>query len=87
MTPARSPPGCPSRSRYRQRPPRRWLTGLVTGPLAITQATNHFDRGTLLADLTRQIAFRTESLRAGPRLDLRAYLEQETVPAAHRLPS
>jgi len=52
--------------------------------LAIAQTTNYFDSDDFLADLTRQIAFRTERKRAGP-CGPRAYLEQETVPAAHRL--
>jgi hypothetical protein len=56
----------------------------VTRSLAIAQATDYFDSGAFLADLTRQVAFRTESQRAGPCPDLRAYPEQETVPAADR---
>jgi acetylornithine deacetylase/succinyl-diaminopimelate desuccinylase-like protein len=51
----------------------------------MSYAAGYFDSGAFLADLTRRVAFRTESQVAGQRPDLRAYLEQEMVPAARRL--
>ncbi len=51
----------------------------------MSYAAGYFDSGAFLADLTRRVAFRTESQAAGQRPDLRAYLEQEMVPAARRL--
>jgi acetylornithine deacetylase/succinyl-diaminopimelate desuccinylase-like protein len=53
----------------------------VTRSAAIAAAVEYFDSGTFLADLTRRVAFRTESGSA----DLRPYLEQEMVPAVERL--
>ena len=52
---------------------------------AVGYASEYFDSGLFLADLSRRVAFRTESGIAGRRPDLLAYLEQEMVPAAHRL--
>jgi acetylornithine deacetylase/succinyl-diaminopimelate desuccinylase-like protein len=52
---------------------------------AVGYASEYFDSGVFLADLSRRVAFRTESGIAGRRPDLLAYLEQEMVPAAHRL--
>jgi acetylornithine deacetylase/succinyl-diaminopimelate desuccinylase-like protein len=52
---------------------------------AIAAATEYFDSGEFLADLRRRVAFRTESQTADERPELRAYLEQEMVPAARRL--
>jgi acetylornithine deacetylase/succinyl-diaminopimelate desuccinylase-like protein len=46
----------------------------------MTHATEYFDSGAFRADLARRVAHRTEG---GPQL--RAYLEQEMVPAAQRL--
>jgi hypothetical protein len=57
----------------------------VTRSLAIAHAIDHLDSGAFLADLTREVAFRTESQRAGPCPDLRACPEQERVPAANQL--
>jgi hypothetical protein len=61
----------------------------VTRSAAIAYATAYFDSGAFLADLTRRVAFRTESQSSGQpcdrRPDLRAYLEEEMVPAARRL--
>ena len=51
----------------------------------MSYAAGYFDSGAFLADLTRRVAFRTESQVAGQRPDLRAYLEQEMVPVARRL--
>lgn len=52
----------------------------------MTHATEYFDSGAFLADLTRRVALRTESqATAESRPDLRAYLEQEMAPAAARL--
>jgi hypothetical protein len=75
MTPPSGPPGCLSRSSYCQR-------SACGGRLA---STDYFDSGAFLADPIHQVAFHTESQRAGPYPDLRAYREQETVPAADRL--
>ena len=52
---------------------------------AIARATDYFDSGTFLADLTRRVAYRTESVPVERCPDLRAYLAEEMVPAAHRL--
>lgn len=52
---------------------------------AIDYATDYFDSGAFLDDLTRRVSFPTES-QARPQPEaLRDYLEQEMVPAAHRL--
>jgi hypothetical protein len=58
---------------------------LVTRPAAVAHAVEYFDSGAFLADLQRRVAFRTESGVAARRLDVLRYLEQEMVPAAHRL--
>ncbi len=57
----------------------------MTRSAAIEYASDYFDSGNFLADLTRRVAFRTESQDPGRRDDCRAYLEQEMVPAAARL--
>ncbi len=57
----------------------------VTRSVAVAYAADYFDSGAFLADLRRRVAFRTESQAAGRRLDVLGYLEQEMVPAAHRL--
>jgi acetylornithine deacetylase/succinyl-diaminopimelate desuccinylase-like protein len=57
----------------------------VTRSLAIARAADYFDSGRFLADLSRRVAFPTESAAAGRRPDLLAYLEQEMIPAAGRL--
>lgn len=48
---------------------------------AIAAATEYFDSGTFLADLTRRVAYRTE----GGSAALHDYLAQEMVPAMERL--
>lgn len=58
---------------------------LVTRSAAAAHAVEYFDSGAFLADLQRRVAFRTESGVAARRLDGLRYLEQEMVPAAHRL--
>jgi len=57
----------------------------VTRSLAIAGASEYFDSGAFLADLTRRVAFRTESGIAGRRPDVLAYLEKEMMPTARRL--
>jgi acetylornithine deacetylase/succinyl-diaminopimelate desuccinylase-like protein len=57
----------------------------VTRSRALASAADYFDSGGFLADLSRRVAFPTESGTAGRRPDLLAYLEQEMVPAAGRL--
>ena len=57
----------------------------MTRSLALARAADYFDSGQFLADLSRRVAFRTETGAAGRDLDLLAYLEQEMVPAAARL--
>jgi acetylornithine deacetylase/succinyl-diaminopimelate desuccinylase-like protein len=51
----------------------------------MTRAAEYFDSGAFLADLSRRVAFRTESGVGAHREDLHAYLEQEMIPAARRL--
>jgi acetylornithine deacetylase/succinyl-diaminopimelate desuccinylase-like protein len=58
-----------------------WSTGPVTRSAAIAAATEYFDSGAFLDDLTRRVAFQTEYGSA----DLRPYLAQEMVPAVERL--
>ena len=53
--------------------------------VAVAYAADYFDSGAFLADLGRRVAFRTESQAPGRRPDVLGYLEQEMVPAAHRL--
>jgi acetylornithine deacetylase/succinyl-diaminopimelate desuccinylase-like protein len=57
----------------------------VTRAAAVAYAGDYFDSGAFLADLTRRVAFRTESGTVGGGPELVAYLEQEMVPAAGRL--
>jgi acetylornithine deacetylase/succinyl-diaminopimelate desuccinylase-like protein len=57
----------------------------VTRPRAIAYATEYFDSGAFLADLTRRVAFPTESGQPERRQDMLAYLGEEIVPAAARL--
>jgi acetylornithine deacetylase/succinyl-diaminopimelate desuccinylase-like protein len=57
----------------------------VDRSVAIARASEYFDSGTFLAELTRRVAFRTESGVAGREPDLVAYLEQEMMPATARL--
>jgi acetylornithine deacetylase/succinyl-diaminopimelate desuccinylase-like protein len=57
----------------------------VTRSRALAAAADYFDCGAFLADLSRRVAFPTESGVAERRPDLLAYLEQEMVPAARRL--
>jgi acetylornithine deacetylase/succinyl-diaminopimelate desuccinylase-like protein len=52
---------------------------------AIAAAAAYFDSGEFRTDLSRRVAYRTESQTEDERPELRAYLEQELVPAAHRL--
>jgi acetylornithine deacetylase/succinyl-diaminopimelate desuccinylase-like protein len=52
---------------------------------ALDAALAHFDSGAFLADLTRRVAFRTESQNPGRSAELRAYLAEEMVPAVRRL--
>ncbi|WP_323118142.1 M20 family metallopeptidase [Burkholderia alba] len=49
---------------------------------ALHHAAEHFDSGAFLADLTRRVAFRTESQEAGQADALRGYLSDELVPSA-----
>ena len=57
----------------------------MTRSRALASAADYFDSGGFLADLSRRVAFPTESAAAERRPDLLAYLEQEMVPAARRL--
>jgi acetylornithine deacetylase/succinyl-diaminopimelate desuccinylase-like protein len=57
----------------------------MTQSAAVELASDYFDSGEFLADLERRVAFRTESGVPDRRPDLLAYLNQEMVPAAHRL--
>ena len=57
----------------------------MTRSAAIASATEYFDSGAFLADLTRRVAFPTESGLPERRQDMHAYLEQEIVPATARL--
>ena len=52
---------------------------------AIAYAAESFDSGAFLADLTRRVAFPTESALPERRQDMHAYLGQEIAPAAARL--
>ena len=52
---------------------------------AIDYATDYFDSGAFLGDLARRVSFRTESQARPLPAAMREYLEQEMVPAAHRL--
>jgi acetylornithine deacetylase/succinyl-diaminopimelate desuccinylase-like protein len=53
--------------------------------VTVERGAEYFDSGAFLADLTRRVAYRTESGVPGRGPDLLAYLEQEMVPAARRL--
>jgi acetylornithine deacetylase/succinyl-diaminopimelate desuccinylase-like protein len=57
----------------------------VSRSLAVGYASDYLDSGAFLGDLARRVAFPTESAVPARRDDLRAYLEQEMVPAAGRL--
>jgi acetylornithine deacetylase/succinyl-diaminopimelate desuccinylase-like protein len=57
----------------------------VPRSLALEYASDYFDSGAFLADLTRRVAFQTESGLPERHPDLAAYLEQEMVSAASRL--
>ena len=57
----------------------------MTRSSAIAGASEYFDSGGFLADLTRRVAVKTESGVAGRREEIRAYLEREMIPAAQRL--
>jgi acetylornithine deacetylase/succinyl-diaminopimelate desuccinylase-like protein len=57
----------------------------VSRSLAIEYAAGYFDSGVFLTDLTRRVAFPTESGVAAREPDVLAYLEREMVPAAERL--
>ena len=48
---------------------------------ALADIADYFDRGAFVADLTRRVAFPTESQGTAPIAALRAYLEQELTPA------
>lgn len=61
------------------------MRGVTTRDAAIGAAVTYFDGGGFLGDLRRQVAYRTESGVAERREDLRAYLEEELVPAAREL--
>ena len=51
----------------------------MTRSAAIAAASEYFDSGAFLADLTRRVAYPTESGLPERRQDMRAYLEQEIV--------
>ena len=55
----------------------------MTRSRAIAYATEYFDSGAFLADLTRRVAFPTESALPERRQDMHAYLAQEIVPAGN----
>ena len=57
----------------------------MTRSLAIKLATDYFDSGAFLADLSRRVAFPTESGVQEHAPDMSAYLNQEMVTAAGRL--
>ena len=48
---------------------------------AIARARDDFKSGAFLAELDRRVAYRTESQNPNRSVELRAYLEQEMVPA------
>jgi acetylornithine deacetylase/succinyl-diaminopimelate desuccinylase-like protein len=62
-----------------------WWGEPVTRSAAIERASDYFDSGDFLTDLARRVAFRTESQVPARQPDVRAYLEQEMIPAARRL--
>jgi acetylornithine deacetylase/succinyl-diaminopimelate desuccinylase-like protein len=57
----------------------------VSRSLAIEYAAGYFDSGIFLADLTRRVAFPTESGVPAREPDVLAYLEREMMPTAGRL--
>src|SRR6266568_2330317 len=57
----------------------------MTRSLAIDHALDYFDSGAFLDDLTRRVAFRTESQDAGQAAVLRSYLADEMIPALSRI--
>jgi acetylornithine deacetylase/succinyl-diaminopimelate desuccinylase-like protein len=57
----------------------------MTRSAAIDHASEYFDSGLFLADLGRRVAFRTESQAAAQAPVLRAYLDEEMIPAVTRL--
>jgi acetylornithine deacetylase/succinyl-diaminopimelate desuccinylase-like protein len=57
----------------------------VTRAAALEYATEYFDSGAFLDDLTRRVGYRTESQARPLPEALREYLEYEMVPAAGRL--
>jgi acetylornithine deacetylase/succinyl-diaminopimelate desuccinylase-like protein len=57
----------------------------VTRSLAVAYAADYFDSGAFQADLTRRVAFQTESGQPDRYPDVLAYLEREITPAAVRL--
>jgi acetylornithine deacetylase/succinyl-diaminopimelate desuccinylase-like protein len=63
----------------------KWWAGPVTRSSAIAYAGDYFDSGGFLADLTRRVAFRTETGLPGRRQDLLAYLKREMAPTVRRL--
>ncbi|MGY3355667.1 hypothetical protein ACVWZK_002330 [Bradyrhizobium sp. GM0.4] len=48
---------------------------------AIARARDDFESGAFLAELDRRVAYQTESQNPNRSVELRAYLEQEMVPA------
>jgi acetylornithine deacetylase/succinyl-diaminopimelate desuccinylase-like protein len=54
---------------------------VMTRADAITRARDDFKSGAFLAELDRRVAFKTESQNPSRGPELRAYLEQEMVPA------
>jgi len=57
----------------------------VDRPTALDAATAVFDSGAFLQVLARRVAYRTESADPGRAADLRAYLDEEMVPALEPL--
>ncbi|KAF1020205.1 MAG: Succinyl-diaminopimelate desuccinylase [Paracidovorax wautersii] len=53
--------------------------------LAIAHSLAHFDSGAFFKDLSRRVAFRTESQGAGRLDDLQAYLDKELAPSLQAL--
>lgn len=58
---------------------------MTTRDTAIDRATAYFDSGAFLADLSRRVAYPTESRPPADTTKLRAYLTDELAPAARRL--
>ncbi|HWF79449.1 MAG TPA: M20 family metallopeptidase [Streptosporangiaceae bacterium] len=57
----------------------------MTRAAAIEYATDYFDSGAFLDDLSRRVSYRTESQARPLPEALREYLEREIAPVAHRL--